>query len=558
MKMKNKKSKYYLPLLLVIVIFHACKKDVSLGYEEPIISALNVEPYGTSAMCSAKVSFPGSKTVMVELSDNAEMNNFRSINMTENGGLFSVLVDELDYLTDYYWRVKVCNSYIFKTTETMPFTTFELPSVSIREITNVSFISASCSCSIISDGGLEVKECGVCWNVSGNPTLDDNHSACDSLTDSFSADMFDLMANTKYYIRAYAVSNAGTGYSSEMSFTTEPLPIFMISVESNDLNLGSVSGGGSYEYGRTCTVIANAADGCRFVFWSENGNLVSSEASYSFTVTENKTIVANFTTAPFGAIDGLFSIAPSSQVYFSQGNLQYKASTNTWRFAEHQYDYIGNDNSNISSFYSNYIDLFGWGTSGWRDSGAECYQPWSTSKKSIDYRPGGGLTNLTGNYANADWGVYNAIYNGGNLAGQWRTLLKEEWMYVFQGRNNASSKYGHGKVNGVCGMILLPDNWTLPSGLSFTAGDSSWANSYTADQWAQMEAYGAVFLPAAGSRSGTSVSSVGSYGGYWSASYNGAYNGEYAFGVIFSSGYLDPSSCPDRHLGRSVRLVQDY
>jgi len=264
----------------------------------------------------------------------------------------------------------------------------------------------------------------------------------------------------------------------------------------------------------------------------------------------------SFTTVAPGLINGIFSVSFSKKVYFSQGNLQYRASDGRWRFAEHQYDYIGDANRNISSAYSNYIDLFGWGTSGW-NSGAVCYQPWSTSTSYSDYYPGGGSYNLTGSYANADWGVYNSIYNGGNQAGQWRTLTKDEWVYVFQGRNNASSKYGHGKVNGVNGVILLPDSWTLPSGLSFTAGNSNLANSYTVDQWAQMEANGAVFLPAAGSRRGTSVGHVGSSGYYWSASYH---NGHYAYRVHFDivSGSLYTSNGDYRSDGRSVRLVQDY
>ncbi|MBO4655069.1 MAG: hypothetical protein J5644_05955, partial [Bacteroidales bacterium] len=48
--------------------------------------------------------------------------------------------------------------------------------------------------------------------------------------------------------------------------------------------------------------------------------------------------------APQGAISGKFSVSSTKQVYFSQGNLQYQASTGTWRFAEHQYDFIGGGN----------------------------------------------------------------------------------------------------------------------------------------------------------------------------------------------------------------------
>ena len=78
----------------------------------------------------------------------------------------------------------------------------------------------------------------------------------------------------------------------------------------------------------------------------------------------------------------------SSYVLFSKGNLQYQASTKTWRFAENQYDIIGEGNENISYRYSGWIDLFGWGTSGW-NSGANAYQPYSTSQNLIDYNVGG-------------------------------------------------------------------------------------------------------------------------------------------------------------------------
>lgn len=60
--------------------------------------------------------------------------------------------------------------------------------------------------------------------------------------------------------------------------------------------------------------------------------------------------------------DGLphsFQVDPNGKkVYFSKGNLQYKASTNTWRFAENQYDMLGTNNAKISSSYSGWIDLF--------------------------------------------------------------------------------------------------------------------------------------------------------------------------------------------------------
>ena len=110
-------------------------------------------------------------------------------------------------------------------------------------------------------------------------------------------------------------------------------------------------------------------------------------------------------------------------------------------------------------------------------------------------------------------------------------------------------------MNGVNGMILLPDDWTLPEGLSFTSGNSSWANVYNVEQWAQMEANGAVFLPAAGYRRyGTSFEYVGSYGNYWSSSY---YSSDNAYFVYFYSGDLYPQNNYYRYNGSTVRLVRN-
>jgi hypothetical protein len=251
-----------------------------------------------------------------------------------------------------------------------------------------------------------------------------------------------------------------------------------------------------------------------------------------------------------------FSVSNSQQVYFSPGNLQYRASTNTWRFAINPWDYIGNANSNISSSYNGWIDLFGWGTSGY-NHGANCYQPWSTSTTNSDYYAYGNdqynLYDLTGQ---ADWG-YNAISNGGNQENQWRTLTVDEWDYVFNTRNTSSGiRYAKAKVNNVNGVILLPDDWSADYYVlnSTNTNNSSFtSNMIAAMQWNTLEQYGAVFLPAAGCRDdGTSVYDAGSYGGYWSSSYYESYS---AWNVGFNGSGLYAGDGNCRYCGLSVRLV---
>lgn len=135
----------------------------------------------------------------------------------------------------------------------------------------------------------------------------------------------------------------------------------------------------------------------------------------------------------------LFSISSWDQVRFSKGNLLYNASTDTWRFAEKQTDHIGAENNKIADDNTNWIDLFGYGTSGW-ESGAEAYQPWSTASSYSKYLN----QDLADAYEEADWGAHNAIANGGNRAGMWRTLTKDEWSFLLNSRN-ASTVGGDGQ-----------------------------------------------------------------------------------------------------------------
>ncbi|MBR2771440.1 MAG: VWA domain-containing protein [Bacteroidales bacterium] len=261
---------------------------------------------------------------------------------------------------------------------------------------------------------------------------------------------------------------------------------------------------------------------------------------------------------PTGAINGLFTINErGDKVYFSQGNLQYRASNNTWQFATNQYDYIGDNNSNISQNYNGWIDLFGWGTSGW-NCGNTYYRPWDTDISNPDLYGPHGNNNLIGSYANSDWGVYNAVANGSNMSNQWRTLTYIEWEHIFYRRSTISGiRYAKAKVNGVNGLLVLPDGWkTSYYSLSSTNSDSASysSNTISASQWSTLEQHGVVFLPASGERYETLVRFVGSSGHYWSASYGG-YFGQQAHAVYFGDEGTNYGILDNRGEGHSVRLV---
>ena len=253
-----------------------------------------------------------------------------------------------------------------------------------------------------------------------------------------------------------------------------------------------------------------------------------------------------------GMLSGEFSVSDTKKVHFSKGNLQatYDGSSWTWSFATNQWDYIGNaaannaitGNGTVSS--NGTVDLFGWSTTA-TNYGIH------NSQDNSDY---------SGDFI--EWGN-NPITNGGNKANMWHTLDKDEWGYLFQTRTDASNKFGAAKVNGKTGIVLLPDNWTLPSGCDFTPGITSastgadWSlvastNIYEGDDWTAMEKAGAVFLPAAGNRSGSDVGYGGSIGYYWSAT---PYDTNKAYFRYFDSNFYT-QHYNNRYYGFSVRLVR--
>ena len=266
-----------------------------------------------------------------------------------------------------------------------------------------------------------------------------------------------------------------------------------------------------------------------------------------------------------GASNLLFTVSPTKKVRFSKGNLRYKASPApaTWRFADNQYDTIGTGNRNISSSNTGWIDLFGWGTSGF-NSRAKAYQPWSdTSNYSCYYVYGSPTKDLTDSCGHADWGVHNSIENGGNTAGMWRTLTKNEWDSILNWRpastinDTPNARFAKARVNNVEGLMLFPDSITIPSDITINnvnvKNAAFSANDYSVEQWGQLASCGVVFLPAAGYRAGTVVNGVGSAGHYWSSTHS---SDQMVWSMSFFNDNVTTNGY-NRSQGRAVRLVMD-
>lgn len=344
---------------------------------------------------------------------------------------------------------------------------------------------------------------------------------------------------------------------------------------------------------------------------------------------------------PEGALTRLFSVAIDRQVYIAQGNLQYTTqgshetadgqnTTGTFRFALEQYDIIGNGyggsgqygtvpgstNSNFGAAgYTGWVDLFSWGTSGYNGHSPLLHPNWGfgvsyggiNSDGSLDV-DGDASAPIAG--TNYDWGVYNAISNGGDAPGVWRTPTGGDdgelnWLFYKRIENNQVTiidgrPYSFAEVkvtteNGqvIRGFFVFPDIYTWPTNYSaeipkpqvLNAATSDWNGShiYTYEEYKVLANSGALFLPWGGYRINQTVYSMsnnldaerlngnGTTGGfityenescYWTGTTEAYTNANdarcHTNSFHFRHDQFDPTYECVRHFGHSVRLVRDF
>lgn len=282
----------------------------------------------------------------------------------------------------------------------------------------------------------------------------------------------------------------------------------------------------------------------------------------------------------------VFSIntSRSKRVIFAPGNLQatttdYGANW-TWSFAEHQYDFIGNGGGNTkikgkgSLSENGTVDLFGWST---ENTAFGIYNSENCSAfQTNDYE---------GTFV--DWGTIKTFGGITYPDNYWKTLSSSnddsyELWYMMRTRqtnatvnNIANARFTMATINtdgtSVNGIILFPDYYEGPlvstEDMDITWGSkindfskySDWGGtSCTKAGWKTLEAVGCVFLPAAGTRKGVSVSFDESY--YASSTNANSYQTA-CFHLSFSNNINNYNvywnQTKFRYQGASVRLAHE-
>ncbi|MBO4655088.1 MAG: choice-of-anchor J domain-containing protein [Bacteroidales bacterium] len=182
----------------------------------------------TTASCGGYVADDGGATVTARgvcwsTSQNPTVSDSHTTDGTGTGS-FTSNITGLNGLTTYYVRAYATNSVGTTYGNQVSFTTTEaLPVVTTSAVSNItldnSTINATCGGNVTEAGAYAVTARGVCWSTSQNPTVSDSHTTNGSGLGSFESSLTGLTSGSTYYVRAYAISNAGTVYGNQVSFT---------------------------------------------------------------------------------------------------------------------------------------------------------------------------------------------------------------------------------------------------------------------------------------------------------------------------------------------------
>jgi uncharacterized protein (TIGR02145 family) len=197
-----------------------------------------------------------------------------SDNKTENGsgdGDFNSSLSGLNYSTTYYVRAYATHDAGTVYGEEKELTTLDgIPSLTTQPASNITPSSAESGGDITENDGLSIQSRGICWNTNGNPDTDDNTTTDGSGTGSYTSDLTGLSLNTTYYVRAYATTDAGTGYGDEITFSVGGKP---------SVSTSSISGidGASAESGGNVTDDGGFSVTEKGICWSTSSNPTMSD-----------------------------------------------------------------------------------------------------------------------------------------------------------------------------------------------------------------------------------------------------------------------------------------
>ena len=184
----------------------------------------------TTVTCGGNVTADGGQTVTergicYSTSQNPTTSNTK---ITKGSGIgsFTCNITGLTAGTKYYIRAYAKNSKGTAYGTQQVFSTVA-PSVPTIITDSVKIESANSFVGyghIDNSNGASVTQYGICWNTSGNPTINNSHTSSTGSATAFTSEATGIALGTTYYVRAYAKNSAGVGYGNVITFKTPSLP----------------------------------------------------------------------------------------------------------------------------------------------------------------------------------------------------------------------------------------------------------------------------------------------------------------------------------------------
>lgn len=239
-------NKFILLLFIAAFVFHGCKKDDPEPEVVTTLPEVVTTPVSMITVHSARAggniisngnTAISSRGLCYDTTSSPNISGNIVINGSGNGNFTSDLIN-LNPNTIYFVRAYATNNIGTAYGNEISFMTSidsvsGLPILTTLTATSITTTTATSGGNITDDGGFPVIAKGICFNTSPNPTLANFIVSSGSGTGMYFSDLTNLLPNTTYYVRAYAVNNTGTAYGNEISFTTQiPIPLSLILVDS--------------------------------------------------------------------------------------------------------------------------------------------------------------------------------------------------------------------------------------------------------------------------------------------------------------------------------------
>lgn len=250
---ENRKIWFSLSIAITFLIFlsQSCKKSkIDSPWSTPTITTIEISSITEiTALAGGDIVSNGGDAVTESgvcwsTSENPTIED----NLTKDGkdsGLFSSSISGLTSNTKYYVRAYATNSEGTGYGNSVSFTTKGVPTLTTTEVSGISPISAVGGGNVTNDGGSTITARGICWGINNNPTISNSKTVNGSGLGTFTSNITGLADGSIYYVRAYATNKSGTSYGNNVSFSTQPatLAVLTTNTVSNTTQTSAISGG---------------------------------------------------------------------------------------------------------------------------------------------------------------------------------------------------------------------------------------------------------------------------------------------------------------------------